>query len=112
VCVENLDYPLSWHENIVAEFGFSLCADLGHMFLYNEDAQKLVSGLLQGIRVIHLHGVSGEKDHVSLKRHDYGQLKNIVRQVLSKFPGLVTIETFNESDTFESAETIKNIWQK
>lgn len=112
ICVENLDYPLSWHTKMAAGFGFSLCLDLGHLFFYKEDIKSTVSGLLPNVRVMHLHGVWKGKDHGSLKKHDYGQLAPVVREVLSEFSGVVTLETFNEQDTFESVETIKKIWQK
>jgi sugar phosphate isomerase/epimerase len=112
ICVENLDYPLSWHTKMVHEFGFSLCLDLGHLFLYKEDIGGTISGFLADVRVIHLHGVCEGKDHISLKKHDYSQLVPVVREKLSEFSGVVTLETFNEQDTFESVETIKKIWQK
>jgi sugar phosphate isomerase/epimerase len=112
ICVENLDYPLSWHGKIAETFGFSFCIDLGHLFLYNEDVKKAVSGLSGKIRVIHLHGVHQGKDHVSLQKHDYGQLASVAKDMLVKFTGVVTLETFNETDTFESVETMKQLCRK
>ena len=102
ICVENLDYPLSWHDTVSATFGFSLCLDLGHLFLYKEDIGRTVSGLLPNVRVVHLHGVCGGKDHSSLKKHDLSKLAPVVREVLSGFSGVVTLETFNETDTLKA----------
>jgi sugar phosphate isomerase/epimerase len=117
ICVENLDYPAAWNRDIVKHFGFSYCLDIGHLFLYNEDFAGIALELFaaESTRVVHLHGVSQGKDHVSLKKHDKNQLDHAINHVLSGFHGLITIETFLESDTFESVETLQGLmrkWQK
>jgi sugar phosphate isomerase/epimerase len=112
ICVENLDYPSAWHEKMAATFGFSLCCDLGHMFLYKENIEKTVPDLLPRVRVIHLHGVFDGKDHVSLAKHDRAQLAPVIRDILPFFSGVVTLETFNDPDTSGSVETIKQLWRK
>jgi sugar phosphate isomerase/epimerase len=112
ICLENLDYPVAWNEISARNFGFSLCLDLGHLFLYKDDWRSIAAALLPQTRVIHFHGVSEGKDHVSVKKLDQDLVNAVAREVLSKFTGVLTIETFNETDTFESVETMQRIWQQ
>jgi sugar phosphate isomerase/epimerase len=112
ICVENLDYPVDWYKHIAESYGFSFCLDLGHCFLYNDDWRSIAVDLLPHSRVIHLHGVFEGKDHVSLKKHDRSKLAECVSLVLSRFNGVVTLETFCEQDTFGSVEIMKQLWQK
>lgn len=110
VCVENLNYPIKWHEYLVEQFGFSYCLDFGHLFLYQENWQEIADTYLDKTRVIHLHGVSQGKDHISIKQHDdKNQMKEFGEKVLNKFNGVVTIETFCEKDTFEGLLWVREL---
>lgn len=92
--VETLDYPFSWVESLVEEFDLSVCADLGHLFVHGFDPLALFERLAPRIEVIHLHGVSGGRDHLPLDRMDPCFLP-ATRSILQSFGGVVSLEGFS-----------------
>jgi len=112
ISVENLDYPYSWHADIVEKFGFSYCIDVGHLMLYKEDVDAVAKEILHKTRVLHVHGVHQGKDHISLKNSNIQLVSSILNVSISQFTGVATIETFSERDTFESLEMMKELWLK
>ena len=112
VAVENLGYPADWNQEIVERFGFSYCLDMGHMWLYQYDWEGILEGFLQNTRVIHLHGVSNGKDHLSVLKNDQEILKKLLRQYLGNFQHVVTLEVFSKKATFGSMERLKELWGK
>ena len=114
IVVENLDYPMEWHLDIIEEFDFSLCLDIGHVWLYNHNL-NLFKKHFSKIKVIHLHGVYKGKDHLSLKKSDKIKLDDFFKCFLKNYKNVVTLEVFNKKDTFESIEIVKGClseWQK
>jgi sugar phosphate isomerase/epimerase len=111
VAVENLAYPPEWHLPLVSEFGFSNCLDIGHLFRYGADLEVTLESLLPSTRVIHLHGWDGSQDHVSLKKMDARKIDDLLNLRLKNYDNVVTLEVFNESDTFESLEVMERLWK-
>jgi sugar phosphate isomerase/epimerase len=113
ICIENLFYPAEWHSDLVEQFGFSLCCDIGHLWLQQEKWEAQLFQWLPSTRIIHLHGVHGNEDHVSLKK---SSLDNLVAalQIIKDcgYSHVISCEVFNEADTFESIELVGDIWQK
>lgn len=107
IAVESLGYPVEWHEDIVKANGFSYCIDLGHSWLYFENWFDVLKKYISESRVIHLHGVSDGKDHISLSKNDGNDLSMALREIKKSFNGVLTLEVFNENDTFESLEIVK-----
>jgi adenosylcobalamin phosphodiesterase len=110
IAVENLGYPIEWHRDIVRQYGFSFCLDLGHLWLYRQDWEAVLDGYLKDTRVIHLHGVSDGKDHLSIKKGDQVVLKDLVTTYLPAFFHVVTLEVFSREATFGSIERLKQVW--
>jgi sugar phosphate isomerase/epimerase len=110
IAVENLGYPVDWNKEIVEHFGFSFCMDVGHLWLYRYDWEGTLARYLKDTRVIHLHGVSGGKDHLSVLKNDREILKKLVRNYLKGFQNVVTLEVFSREDTFGSIERLKELW--
>lgn len=107
IAVENLSYPFAYAENIVLEHGFSICADIGHLIVTGADPLEHLNKYFDMIRVIHLHGVDGGKDHTSLKYLDPGILKGITGLLNErKFTGVLTLEVFAQRDFEESMEIL------
>lgn len=108
VCIENLDYPVDWYMDLVDQYGFSLCLDIGHLWHYKvSNWNELLIKYLPKTRIIHVHGVSYDKDHISLKNSkldDTQLLFNIL--IESGYQNVVSIEVFNKEDTFESLELV------
>ena len=112
VCVESLGYPWAWIEPLVRDNGFSSCLDVGHAWLYRgrEWAGDAVScGAL--CRIVHLHGVSRGRDHLSIAAMNGSRLERLRSLFLDVYSGVVTLEVFNEHDTFSSIELLDNLYR-
>jgi len=107
IAVENLSYPFSYAEKIVLDNGFSVCADIGHLIIMGVDPVEHLSRYFDRVTVIHLHGVEGGKDHVSLKHLNPGLLKEITGMLVKKgYRGILTLEVFTQADFEESMEIL------
>ena len=107
LCVETLTYPFAWVEPIVAEFGASICLDVGHVLLAGEGLEGYLDRYLMRTRVVHLHGIREGKDH-----RDIGGLpEELLRTLLARLRGdaererVVTLEVFDRAD-FEASMRI------
>lgn len=112
IAVENLGYPAEWNEEIVEHFGFSFCMDVGHLWLYRYDWETILRHYLKDTRVIHLHGVSYGKDHLSIEKNDQLSLKRLATEYLPIFKNVVTLEVFTEEATFGSIRRLKALWKR
>lgn len=101
ISVETLRYPFEWTENIIEKFDLSVCMDIGHLFKYGFDAESVFGRYLSRISIIHLHGVRDGKDHIALDNlsSEHGR---IVRDILKKFKGFVSLEIFSYQDLLRS----------
>jgi sugar phosphate isomerase/epimerase len=114
IAIENLGYPWYWHLDNAAQAGTSLCCDIGHLCLYFKgDWKTHFEIMLPHTSVIHLHGVSGENDHISLKYHDRDQISNFF-EIIKKtdYKGVITLEIFSERELFESLKIVDEIWNE
>ncbi len=68
VSIETLGYPFGWVEDIVKEFGFSICLDIGHILLYGQDLKFYLNKYLPETSIIHLHGFQNGIDHLGIDR--------------------------------------------
>ena len=107
IAVENLDYPFSYVEDIVADNNLSICIDIGHLITAGVSVEEHLSRHLDRTRVIHLHGVDKGKDHVSLKYLDKKLITGILRKLKDdKYRGVLTLEIFSLSDFEESMKVL------
>jgi len=113
LAVENLGYPWHWHEELVAASRASLCCDVGHLWVYFRDNWRTqVEAMLPRTAVIHLHGVSERRDHVSLRGTRSEEVLTFLDCLRRfKYTGIVTLEVFTETDFAESAQTVREIWE-
>ena len=103
IAVENLDYPFSYAEDIIAHGNLSVCIDIGHLINTKNDAQEHLSKHLNRAKVIHLHGVNKKRDHTSLKYLDKRLIKSIWKLLNdNNYRGVLTLEVFSEGDFEES----------
>ena len=112
IAVENLGYPVEWNVPIIEHFGFSFCMDIGHLWLYRKNWKNILERYLGKTRVMHLHGVSKGKDHLSLLKNDQEALRILVREYLPSFQNVLTLEVFSKEDTFDSIRRVKTLWQE
>lgn len=110
ICIENLGYPADFHNDIVKEFGFSHCIDLGHLWMNKQNWEDHVTHVLDMTRIIHLHGFDGKKDHQSLEKHYQHADLQCVKQLVQNYTGVITLEVFGKKDTFESLSFFEELW--
>ena len=106
IALENLNYPFEFLEDIIAEYDLSICIDIGHLIIAGNDVEEHLNRYIDSTRVIHLHGVDKERDHVSIRHIDKRLLMGI-SEILKekKYGGVLTMEIFSEAD-FEESLTI------
>jgi sugar phosphate isomerase/epimerase len=105
--VENINYSPFFLEPFW-EKGFSqLCLDIGHLMLGQEDVADVMGQYLHVTRAIHLHGVRGYEEHLSLsilpKKLVHGWLKCLKG---ASYQGLIVLEVFNPQDLAESIDLL------
>jgi len=114
LAIENLEgYPPEFVSPVVAATGASRCVDVGHLWLDDHDPVAPLLTAWPRLRVIHLHGVSGDRtephrDHRSLALTPPAQLDSVVHLLLERaFAGVLTLEIFGEADFWSSLATLE-----
>jgi sugar phosphate isomerase/epimerase len=111
IAIETLSYPLEWIEDIVKEFGFSICLDIGHMLIYHQDIPRYLENYLPQTSIIHFHGVENGVDHLGIdKLHD--RIVDLILSRLRNFTGTLSIEVFSFGDLKNSLEVLEQRWKK
>lgn len=111
ISIETLDYPFKWVEEIVRDFNFSICMDIGHLIVYGVDINKFYNSHYDNISIIHLHGVENGHDHKSLNRLPKERVREIIK-ILNKFTKALSIEVFSYDDLMNSLRFLEKIWNK
>lgn len=108
LCVEHLDYPFSMIEDIVSDYGLSVCLDMGHLLLYGHDPKAFLDRYLPQTRIVHLHGVVEGVDHCSLSFLPEGLLAAVVERLGNgaQKPRVVTMEIFDEGALNQSLDVM------
>lgn len=110
-CVENLNFPFSWCDPLLAEFGLSVCADVGHLWRYGVAVEDFFHAYLPRTRVVHLHGEREGRDHLPLTALEPERLDDVLRR-LRAFSGVVTLEVFEYDAARLSVETLTSCLEK
>ncbi len=105
--VENINYSPSFLEPFCKEGLSGLCLDIGHLMLGQEDVMEVMRQYLDVTHVIHLHGVKGYEEHLSLsilpKNLVHGWLRHLKR---ASFQGVIVLEVFSPLDLEESMDIL------
>ncbi len=106
ISLETLDYSPDLFHEALDRFDISICLDIGHMFVHGYDPLAFYGKFKERISIIHLHGVDGGSDHLSL---DQLQDSNcvIVRDILKDFTGSLSIEVFSFNDLRTSLDVFE-----
>ncbi len=94
ISVETLDYPLEWLEDVIADFGLSICMDVGHLLLGGQDPGLFYGHFGSKIAIIHLHAADNGRDHQPLARLPK-PVDETVQRLLFDFKGIVALEVFS-----------------
>ncbi|MDJ0668526.1 MAG: cobamide remodeling phosphodiesterase CbiR [Desulfobacterales bacterium] len=91
--VENQTAPLDWIAPLLEAFDMDLCLDIGHLQLAGEDLASTLSRWPKRIRALHIHGVSGGRDHRALSCLPIRD-QVALTDFLKTFDGSVCVEVF------------------
>ena len=110
-CVETLGWDLREIDGILAELGFSVCIDAGHLLLYGyplEDFFRIFAGR---ISMIHLHGVKGKTDHLPLSVLGAKERAMIAAAMRAeRYTASVCLEVFALKDFIDSTPALREMF--
>lgn len=109
IAVETLGYPFEWIEDIVEQFGFSICLDIGHILISGQDLRFYLDKYLPKTPIIHLHGFQNGIDHLGIDRLPDSTL-TLIFSHLRNYHGIVSIEVFSIEDLKKSLVTLEEEW--
>ncbi len=110
ISIETLGYPFEWIEDIVEEFGFSICLDIGHILIHGQDLRLYLKKYLADTSIIHLHGFQNGIDHLGIDQLPESPLKLILSS-LRNYRGIVSIEVFSIDDLKRSLTVLEEKWE-
>jgi sugar phosphate isomerase/epimerase len=110
ISIETLGYPFEWIEGIVNEFGFSICLDIGHLLIREQDVGAYFKKYRNNISIIHLHGFENGTDHLGIDRLNRETL-GVIISLLRDFTGILSIEVFSYDDLRRSLEVLEKEWK-
>jgi len=107
ILVENINYSPFYLESFLKNDFCDLCLDLGHLMLGQENVIEIIKEYLHVTKEIHLHGVKGNEEHLSLSILH----KNLVQEWLkylikSCFKGVINLEVFDPKDLKSSLNVL------
>ena len=109
VAVENIEYPYALVAPLVAEYGFSVCLDIGHLVHYGHDLEEGL-GLLPQARHLHYHGVRDGRDHQALTDMEQARMLG-KRLAAAGYDGVVTLEMYSLEKLKGSLALLDTAWQ-
>jgi len=111
ISIETLAYPFEWIEDMVREFGLSICLDIGHILTHGYDLRHYLETYLPRTSIIHLHGSHNGLDHLgveTLPEADLGLILSSIRH----YHGIVSIEVFSINELMSSLSILEEKWLK
>jgi sugar phosphate isomerase/epimerase len=109
--VETLSWDLREIDDILLELGFSVCVDIGHLLLRGDGVPDIFHRFSDRISMIHIHGVQGGKDHLSLDRLGAGERAMIARTVREAgYTRGVSLEVFSRDDFTRSIGVVEQMF--
>ena len=101
--IENINYSPSFLEPFLYSGLCELCLDLGHLLLGRERVLDVLKNYFTRTGEIHLHGVKGYEEHLSLSVLSKERVTKWLRFLRQfAFNGIVTLEVFTPGDLEES----------
>jgi len=111
IAIETLGYPFEWIEDIVNQFGLSICLDIGHILINGYDLDHYFKAYLPETSILHLHGVHNGSDHLSIETLSGPDL-NLVLSSLRQYHGIVSIEVFSTNELKSSLSVLEEKWKR
>jgi hypothetical protein len=111
ISIETLAYPFEWIEDMVSQFGFSICLDIGHILTHGYDLGHYLKNYLPRTSIVHLHGVHKGSDHLGIEKLPEADL-NLILSALRHYHGIVSIEVFSINALKDSLAVLEEKWIK
>ena len=114
ICVENLDYPISFVSSMIEELDLSVCFDVGHLLKADGNVMKFWNDWKARIKVIHLHGVNKDgRDHCDISEINECVLREILGKLVADqhIKRVLTLEVFNMANLKKSFSKISKMRQ-
>lgn len=112
VAVENLYHELRFQEEMIREFDYSVCMDVGHLLMNADDPYIFYHKYRERIKVIHLHDVVNGRDHQQLG--EPGSTLDLLSffYLLKKdnYHETIILEQFQRAHIDQSRKTIAGVW--
>ena len=108
IAIENTDYDLTFYNDIIKEYNYSVCMDVGHILRYDNDLEEFIKAFDDRISVVHLHGCKDNRDHRSLKAMESAMLIKIA-EYLQHYNQALIVEVFNKGDLKHSLKRLTQI---
>ena len=111
ILVENINYSPIFLECFWKRGLCEFCLDTGHLMLGRESVLKVAEQFMSVTREVHLHGVQGYQEHLSLVVLPEARVsKWISLFVENSFKGVVNLEVFNEGDLEASIRMLNELF--
>jgi sugar phosphate isomerase/epimerase len=110
-CVETLGWDLREIDDILAELGYSVCIDVGHLLLYGHPLAEFFRVFAGRISMIHLHGVKGKTDHLPLSvlgAEERSMIANAMRA--ERYTRSACLEVFSLKDFIDSIPALRDMF--
>jgi sugar phosphate isomerase/epimerase len=99
ILVENINYSPIFLEGFWKQGLCEFCLDMGHLMLGRENVVKVTKQFMPVTREIHLHGVKGCEEHLSLAVLPEARVSKWVELlVAASYGGVVNLEVFRAED--------------
>ncbi len=107
ILIENINYSPCFLKPFIKNGHYGLCLDIGHLILGGEPVADILEDNFTIIREIHIHGVRGFQDHLSVSELPESLLHQCFQCLESKrFDGIVNMEVFNPKDLYGSVGSL------
>ncbi|MFN4216740.1 MAG: cobamide remodeling phosphodiesterase CbiR [Brevinematales bacterium] len=103
---ENTHYDLCFFAEEIYASPFGVCFDIGHWWLLGRKGEDFFQSFQNRIRLVHVHGIQGEKDHQSLAVLSSERLQQVLS--FEKHVPLI-IEVFSLADLVSSLIILKSM---
>jgi sugar phosphate isomerase/epimerase len=111
ILVENINYSPIFLESFWKLGLCGFCLDMGHLMLGRESVSGVTKQFMPVIREIHLHGVTGHEEHLSLTVLPEARVSKWVKLLVeASYRGVVNLEVFSEGDLEASMRMLMGLF--
>jgi sugar phosphate isomerase/epimerase len=111
ILVENINYSPIFLECFWKLGLCEFCLDMGHLMLGRENVIKVTKQFMSVTREIHLHGVKGCQEHLSLAVLPKARVAKWVKLLVeASYRGVVNLEVFSQGDLETSMRMLMGLF--